>query len=122
MTCITSNKSFDIFPCPCRIKVHVGYLLREVTRPSCFREINCFVNLVLNSLQVTKCSWGWYANVSTNAMEYLVPCFKCGGEGIMTEVEPFLVITIVNHLCLFTAAKDGPIVISVAEGFTKSIH
>ena len=122
MTCLASHQSFDIFPCPFRIKGRVVYLLSEVTRPSCFREINCFVNLVLNSLQVTKCSWGWYANVSTNAMEYLVPCFKCGGEVIMTEVELSVVLAIVSHPYLFPAAKDGLVVLSVVEGFTNSIH
>ena len=55
-------------------------------------------------------------------MEYQVPCFKGGGEGITIEVEPFMVLTIVSHCCLFHAAKDGLVLPSVVEGFTKSIH
>ena len=122
MTRITSHQSFNIFPHPFRIKGHIVYLLSNVTRPSCFFDINCFVNLVLKSFQATKCYWGWYAIVGTNAMEYSVPCFKGGGEGITTEVEPSVVLTIVSRRCLFPAANDGLVVLSVVEGFTKSIH
>ena len=58
MTRLASHQPFGFHPSHFGIKGNDVDFLSEVTRPSCFCYVHCFVNLVLECFQVAKCSWG----------------------------------------------------------------
>ena len=121
MTCLTSYQPFDVYPKPFGIKGHVVDFLSEATRPSCFRYVHCFVDLLLECFQVEKCSRGWGIITGSNDMEHQVSGFKGGCECVTTEVEPPLVLPVIDHRCLLATAKNGFIKLGVVEWFSKSV-
>ena len=70
---------------------------------------------------MAKCSRGWGIIIGSNSMEHLFLGFKGGCEGVMTEVEPPLVLTVIDHRCVLSTAKNGFIKLGVFEWFLESV-
>ena len=121
MTRLTSCNPSDAHPSRFGVKGHVVVFLSKVTRPSCFWYVHCFVDLLLKCFQVAKCSQGWVIIIVSNAMEHLVLGFKGGCEVVTTEVEPPLVLTVIDHCCVLSTAKNGFIKLGVVEWFLESV-